>query len=427
MHARFGWGLSVSQWFIFLMANALALPIILGQAFGLDGGEIAGLMQRTLMLVGLSSLLQVALGHRYPIADGPAGSWAIVFVVMAYIGREQGHDSAETLQLLAGGVLVAGAIMLVLGLARQVHRLLFLFTPLVTGCFMLLLVIQLAGVFVRGMVTDPRSGMITLPVALVGLLVFVGVLLCSFSRHAPLRTYAVMVGIVAGWTAFVVFDLSAMTLPETASGLQWPELFAFGAPRLDSGMLVVAVLFSLLLFSNQIAAVSAITAVVSERQPDLDKVINRSSWASGMSHVMAGSLSTIAVVPLPVTAGFIQLTGDSRRGPFMLACVLLALVALFPQAVGFLSLLPAPVANAALLATFIKLVALAFQMLTRQPLDNRSSTIIGVALLLGVGCMFLPPELYRHLPGLAQYLLGNGLLTGTLLALTMEKLWAVKR
>lgn len=423
MQSRFGWGLSVSQWFIFLLANALALPIVLGQAFGLESADIAGLMQRTLMLVGLSSLLQVALGHRYPVADGPAGSWAIVFVVMAYIGRAQGYEGGEILRLLAGGVLVAGAIMLVLGLAKQTHRLLFLFTPLVTGCFMLLLVIQLSGVFVRGMVTDPRSGVMTMPVALIGLLVFIGVLLCSFSRHALVRTYAVLVGIVLGWGAFTLLGLSASSLPETASGVQWPAIFVFGWPRLDTGMLVVAVLFSLLLISNQVAAITAISSVVDKEQPDMKQALNRSSWVSGISHVMAGGLATIAVVPLPVTAGFIQLTGDKRRGPFMLACICLALVSLFPAAVGFLSLLPAPVANAALLATFIKLVMLAFQLLTKYPLDQRAGTILGVTMLLGVGCMFLPTELYRDWPGLAQYLLGNGLLTGTLIALVMEQLW----
>ncbi|WP_417614025.1 purine/pyrimidine permease [Oceanisphaera sp.] len=423
MQSRFGWGLSVSQWFVFLLANALALPIVLGQAFGLESADITGLMQRTLLLVGLSSLLQVTLGHRYPIADGPAGSWAIVFVVMAYIGRAQGYEGGEILRLLAGGVMVAGAIMLVLGLAKQTHRLLFLFTPLVTGCFMLLLVIQLSGVFVRGMVTDPSSGVMTMPVALIGLLVFIGVLLCSFSRHALIRTYAMLVGIVLGWGAFALFGLSAAALPNVGSGMQWPEVFAFGAPRLDTGMLVVAVLFSLLLISNQVAAITAVSSVVSGPQPTMKDALNRSSWTSGVSHMMAGGLSTIAVVPLPVTAGFVQLTGDQRRAPFMLACVLLALVSLFPAAVGLLSLLPAPVANAALLATFVKLVVLAFQLLTRYPLDQRAGTILGVTMLLGVGCMFLPPDLYRDWPGLAQYLLGNGLLTGTLIALTMEQLW----
>ncbi len=422
MRHHLGWGLSVTQWFVFLLANALALPIVLGQAFGLDSAGVAGLVQRTLLVVGLSSGLQAWLGHRYPIADGPAGSWAIVFVVMAYIGREQGLDSLDTLRLLSGGVLVAGLIMLVLGVARQVHRLLFLFTPLVTGCFILLLVVQLAGVFVRGMVTDPRTGTMSLPVLLIGLLVFLGVLLCSFSRHTVLRTYAVLVGIVLGWLAFWLFGLSGGTAANNA-GLGLPELFAWGLPRLDAGMLVVAVLFSLLLFSNQIAAVTAVSAVVTERQRDDNAVINRSSWASGISHGLAGSFATIAVVPLPVTAGFIQLSGEDRRAPFILACALLALVALFPDAVGVLSLLPAPVANAALLATFIKLVSLAFQLITKESMDNRTSTIVGVALLLGVGCMFLPAGLYRHFPSMAQYLLGNGLLTGTLLALAMEQLW----
>ncbi|MBO1518939.1 purine/pyrimidine permease [Oceanisphaera pacifica] len=423
MYARFGWGLSVGQWFIFLLANALALPIILGQAFGLEGAEVAGLMQRTLLLVGLSSLVQICIGHRYPVADGPAGSWAIVFIVMAYIGRAQGHEGGEILRLLAGGVLVAGGIMLVLGLAKQTHRLLFLFTPLVTGCFMLLLVIQLSGVFFRGMVTDPQTGLMTMPVAAIGLLVFIGVLLCSFSRYAIVRTYAVLMGIVVGWCAFAIFDLSGDALPNTASGIALPSLFAFGLPKLDLGMLVVAVLFSLLLVSNQVAAITAISSVVKGEQPSMKDALNGSSLASGISHVMAGGLSTIAVVPLPITAGFIQLTNDQRRAPFMVACILLAGVSLFPAAVGFLSLLPAPVANAALLAAFIKLVMLAFQLLTKYPLDQRSGTILGVTVLLGVGCMFLPPELYRDWPGLAQYLLGNGLLTGTLIVLVMEQVW----
>lgn len=423
MRAHIGWGLSVSQWFIFLLAGTLALPIVLGQAFQLSSSEVAGLMQRTLLLVGLSSLVQITLGHRYPVADGPAGSWAIVFVVMAYIGIEQGYQGGEVLQLLAGGVLISGVIMLLLGVAKQAHRLLFLFTPLVTGCFMLLLVVQLSGVFLRGMVTDPRTGTMTASVALVGLLVFVGVLLLSFSRYAVLRTYAVLLGIAGGWLVFVVCGLSNLTLPADASGFQLPALFAFGAPRLDLGMIVVAVLFSLLLISNQVAAITAISSVVTEQKTTMSTALNRSSFASGISHLMAGGLATIAVVPLPVTAGFIQLTGDHRRAPFMVACVLLAMVSLFPAAVGFLSLLPGPVANAALLATFTKLVMLAFQLLTKYPLDNRAGTILGVTVLLGVGCMFLPPPLYQHWPGLAQYLLGNGLLTGTLIALVMEQMW----
>lgn len=230
-------------------------------------------------------------------------------------------------------------------------------------------------------------------------------------------------GIVAGWGAFAIFGLSGEALPNTASGIQLPALFAFGLPKLDLGMLVVAVLFSLLLVSNQVAAITAISTVVKGEQPSMKNALNGSSLASGISHIMAGGLSTIAVVPLPITAGFIQLTNDQRRAPFMLACVLLAGVSLFPAAVGFLSLLPAPVANAALLAAFIKLVMLAFQLLTKYPLDQRSGTILGVTVLLGVGCMFLPPELYRDWPGLAQYLLGNGLLTGTLIVLVMEQVW----
>ena len=78
--------------------------------------------------------LQGWLGHRLPIADGPAGSWVGVFTVLAYAtaGQDQLHS---TLQILELGMIISGVILIGLGVTGFIGRILFLFTPLVTGTF----------------------------------------------------------------------------------------------------------------------------------------------------------------------------------------------------------------------------------------------------------------------------------------------------
>ncbi len=122
------------QWFIFLLANSIALPIVVGGLFHLTTEEIFYLMQRTFFVVGISSFLQGWLGHRLPIADGPAGSWVGVFTVLAYAtaGQDQLHS---TLQILELGMIISGVILIGLGVTGFIGRILFLFTPLVTGTF----------------------------------------------------------------------------------------------------------------------------------------------------------------------------------------------------------------------------------------------------------------------------------------------------
>lgn len=59
-------GIGALQWLVFLLANAVALPIVIGQVFHLPDPDIAGLMQRTFFIVGISSFLQGWLGPPVP-------------------------------------------------------------------------------------------------------------------------------------------------------------------------------------------------------------------------------------------------------------------------------------------------------------------------------------------------------------------------
>ena len=74
---------STVQWIIFLLANTIALPIVVASLFDLSSVETAALVQRSFFVGGIACFLHGLFGHRLPIVSGPAGSWVSIFVVIA--------------------------------------------------------------------------------------------------------------------------------------------------------------------------------------------------------------------------------------------------------------------------------------------------------------------------------------------------------
>jgi len=416
--------LQVLQWFVFIIASSVALPIVIGGVFHLTQPEIATLLQRTLFVVGISSILQAVIGHRFPVMDGPAGSWVSVFIMMAAMATQQGTDLKETLQLLQGGLLVAGALLFLLGITGAFARLLSLFSPLVTNVFLFLLSLQLSGVFLKGMlgIKEGQAGM-DYGGALIAFAIFGLVLILTVKGKGWLRNYAVLLGIVSGWVLFVLLHGGQHAANVGASWIQLPELWAWGLPKLNPGMVVTACLFTLILVSNLIAAISAAEQAVPRQQPVGRRDYNRSGMVGGISHGLAAVFSAIGIVPLPVTAGFIRMTGQRRRLPFLIACLALTVVSMIPAIVGFLALLPTAIASGVSLATFVQMTGNTFQSLTQAVQTPRHVTILGIGLVIGFGFILVAASMPPGLPTVINYIFGNGLLIGTMVVLILERVW----
>lgn len=98
-----------------------------------------------------AALVQVIFGHRLPIAEGPASLWWGTFVVYAGIVTSSALTAENALRQLEAAMLLCGLFFLVIGLFRLVQSVKKLFTPLVTGTILILLVAQLGSSFVEGM------------------------------------------------------------------------------------------------------------------------------------------------------------------------------------------------------------------------------------------------------------------------------------
>lgn len=424
------------QWLVFLIANSLTLPIIIGQVFHLPAAEISSLMQRTFLVVGLSSLLSGWLGHRLPIPDCPAGIWLGVFIIMGQIATFQGTSHSLTLQLLEGGMLIAGLVLTIIGLSGWMGKMLKLFTPLVNGVFLMTLTFSLSGTFLKGMigVSSPSSHVQTGNVV-VGFAVFILVLALSIWGKGWLKSYAVLIGVAVGWVFFGIINGFGST-PQYSSMILFPKMFAWGMPRLNSGMFISSVLIAFVLISNIIASVSAMLQVFTEtgansRQSDrqsmtVENRFKRSGIIGGVSSVLSSVFSTVGGVPFSISAGFVRMTGESSLAPFLIACIALMVISLFPGVYSRLAMMPGPVAYAAMFASFTQMVGLGINSIVRQPLDQRRLAILGISLTMGAAVMYLPQSVFASMPTVLQYIFSNGVMVGLLLAMVLEQIWRVE-
>ncbi|WP_342378444.1 purine/pyrimidine permease [Bacillus thuringiensis] len=412
------------QWFIFLLANSIALPIVVGGLFHLTTEEIFYLMQRTFFVVGISSFLQGWLGHRLPIADGPAGSWVGVFTVLAYatVGQDQLHS---TLQILELGMIISGVILIGLGVTGFIGRILFLFTPLVTGTFLLLLCLQLSGVFLKGMLgITATASQIDGFTAIIAFSIFLFVIILSNFGKGFVKSYAVLIGLISGWILFLI--AGKVTIPSQVTHfVQLPQIFAWGLPKWNTGMAVSSFVMVCILVSNTVAAIIAINQATIQKATIEQKQLKDGTWVGGISHIISSVFSTVGVVPLPATAGFIRLTKQKYIRSFLLACMLLVVMSLFPSIIRYLASLPSAVASAVLMASFVQLIGIGLNNIKQVELNERNVTILGVAVLFGSGVMFLPSEALQSLPSVMQYIFGNGLFVGTVVSILLEQIWRI--
>ncbi|WP_231572520.1 purine/pyrimidine permease [Halobacillus sp. BBL2006] len=330
-HSFLGTTLETTQWFVFLLASSVALPIVIGSIFDLSFTEVSGLMQRTFFVVGITSFLQGMFGHKLPIMEGPAGLWISIFAVMAYSGAQSGKSYIETLQTLEAAMVLTGVFLFLFGVFRLAHRVLFVFTPLVTGAFLFLLTVQLSGTFLQGMLgIQQEIEAIHVDQAGIAFVTFCLVLGLSIFGKGWLKSYAVLIGISIGWLLYLGVVGGAEESGGESSIISAPEWMAWGIPHFEWGVVPLAFITAVILLSNIVASVVAVSHSIYGKPSYTYSQINQGSSFLGVTHGISAMFSSIANVPLASSSGFIHLTGQKKKAPFLYASGLLIIIAFLP-------------------------------------------------------------------------------------------------
>ncbi|MBH0170344.1 MAG: purine/pyrimidine permease [Bacillota bacterium] len=412
------------QWMVFILAGSLVAPIAIGDAFGMTQAETAELLQRSFLIIGASAILQALFGHKLPINEGPAGLWWGVFTVYAGIVASGALTVADGLQQLTAGMLISGILFLLLGMFRIISSVRALFTPLVTGTYLILLVSQLSGSFIKGMlgIGYLQEGADT-KVALTSLFILVLSIVLGKSRVKWLRSYSILISLLLGWGLFKLLNLTKETMHSNTT-FAFPELFAWGMPELSSGTIITSLFVGMLLLTNMVASINVVEKAYETENKDYEPInYNRSSIMMGINTWIAGLFSAVASVPISGAAGFILTTKMFSKLAFIMGNALIILISFFPPLTFFFAGIPAPVGYATIFLPFSSMIGLAFKEYKNELKSENNLFIISTSLMVGIGSLFIPAAALKDWPNIIVTLLSNGLIMGMLTCMILEQFY----
>ncbi|TCP29819.1 xanthine/uracil permease [Scopulibacillus darangshiensis] len=404
------------QWMVFILAGTIVTPVSIAFAFHFSQQETAELLQRTLFIMGLTSLLQGYFGHKLPLMEGPAGLWWAVFLTYATISGQAASSVHEILISLEFGLLTAGVIVILLSVLNLIKYVKKLFTPTMTGLYLLLLVVQLSGPFIQG-ILGVEGGQLNGKVAAGAIATLLLAIILSRLNVAFLRNYSVLISLIFGWLLFYLLGISPQP---TASDqvVSLPRVLAWGIPHFNLSIFITSVLISLLLVTNLIASMDVVRQVV---DPGKKISLNKAGLMMGISQLLAGLFSSVGGVAISGSAGFIKTTRIKERLPFLIGSLLILLMSFFPGLTGLFAAIPPSVGYATLFVSISSIVGLALQTLRPSILEEGKLTVISLAFMTGAGMLLLPGGVLDALPESVSSLLSNGLVIGVVFGIILEQ------
>lgn len=411
------------QWAVFLLASSIAAPIAIANVFGMDSGDTALFVQRTIFVLGVACLVQALIGHKMPINEGPAGLWWGIFIVYAGMVGVMYASMEESLQALQSGLFYSGILFIVFAYTGLVGKMRKLFTPTITFIYLLLLVLQLSESIMGGLLGVAGEGDPVDPVVMLGgAAVVIVTFLLMGHKTSWVNRYSVLLAIAIGWSLFIVLGKAQAIEIPAGNLLALPELLVFGPLVWDSGMFVTALFLTFLLVANMMASMRVMEVLLKNAfSIEAEDRIKQASVASGINHIFAGLFSAIGPVPISGAAGFVSATRNPSLKPFIMGGIVVVVISFFPGLMALLAALPAPVAYAVIFAIFTKMVEMAFVELAEEEDRQQAYRVSAFGLMIGVGIMFIPPESMAHLPAIMAATFSNGLITGTLAAILIER------
>jgi len=406
------------QHVVLFISGGIALVVVVGISIGLTGPELSALMRRTFFISGVFSVLQGFWGHRYPIVDGPAALW--VSMILLIVPTVKGHVDTF-LTDLETGVMIGGALVVVITVAGLMPYVFKLFTSPVNGVLLMLMVIQISPSIARGMTgISSTNGYINGASVIVFFFTAAALLVLNAATKGFLKSIAVLTGTIVGWLFAIPMGLASA--PASGAGfLSLPAIFAFGRPTWNPGIVIVCVFASFVLLSMVNASIIGMSEIVDKKIDG--QGMKKGVLFHGIAAVLAGVFSMVPNLPYITPIGMISMTGVAARKPFLAGGLIMIVMGAISPVGALFAAIPIPVGYATMTVLFALIFKQGLHEVQKDAdrFPDRIGYVVGIAMIIGVGVMFLPFEAFLDLPGVLPYLLSNGLIDGTVIAIILDK------
>jgi xanthine/uracil permease len=401
---------------IFGMTGMFVFPGLLGRSFDLPPERIAYLYGMTFAVCGVITILQSVLLLRLPIIQGPyAGNFAALLAV--------GHLQGGGLGAAYGSFFVASLIWCVLTAPIQQISFIGLFArylraPIISGMMVILTIIQISNVALPNWIGLPASpGFPTLNIfaGLLGVVVVISVSLWG----ARMRRVAILIGLGAGTALYTLFQPISLAAVSRAPLLVTPQWFPFGF-SVHANLVIIFLLVLIPPGMGSMAMYQMVADWGNEKLPA--ERMAQGVFGMAIGSVLAAIVGGLSTIAYPDNIGMLRATRIGSRYATLAAGVLLIGLGGFIKFDMLLVLVPQAVVSAAATLLFGIVFMHGVQMLAKVRWDDRKFMAAGLALLVGLGGLFVSPEVLQTMPLMARLIVQQPVISGGLTLVILHSL-----
>lgn len=397
-----------------LSMDLYIMPLILGGAIGLQGGNLSFFLQMSFFAYGIATLLQSGMFMKYPIAQGPS---YVPLGALCMIGATMGIPT------MIGSLIPGALIVILLGVTKLFSKFIRkAIPPFIGGIIILIVGLTLVPTAVTGVFST--TGNLTVN-AISGSVTFVVLLLCMVLQYCLknsglLHMCSVIIALVVGTLVAVAMGGADFSSVSSAAWFALPQPFHFGLPQFNLSaclLMVVVYLFVMLDTTGTWFTVKAITGA------DLnDRRIDRGTIGEGLGCLVGACFGGTPMTGYSSNAGLIAITKVASRRAMIAGGTILVVLGFCPKLMAIITSLPTPVINGVFAMVAMTLIANGIKMVEDTVLDDRATLILGVAVMCGASTMILPDDVVSAAPQFVQFFLSSGIAVGGTAAILLQLL-----
>ena len=369
------------QHIVAMIVGCVTPAIIVAGVAGLSEQDSIILIQAALVMSAISTLLQL-----FPFKFGKfqigSGLPVIMGISFAYVPTMQAIAGSFDVATILGAQIVGGIIAIIVGIfIKQIRK---FFPPLITGTVVFAIGLSLyptAINYMAGGVSSPSYGSWqNWTVAFITLIIVTA--LNHFGKGI-FKLASILIGVIAGYVVAMMFGMVDFSSVASASWFQFPSPLHFGIKFEASSCVAIGVLFAI----NSIQAIGDFSATTTgglDRMPT-DEELNGGILAYGCSNIFCALFGGLPTATCSQNVGIVGSTKVVAKRVFRTAAIVLLVAGLVPKFSSVLTTIPYCVLGGATVSVFASIAMTGVKLITAEPMTYRSTSIVGLAIALGMG------------------------------------------
>ena len=388
-------GASISlalQHLVAMIVGCVTPPIIIAGAIGLSQADRVLLIQASLVMSAVCTLLQLfPIGGRFG-----SGLPVILGVSFAYLPSMQAIVAGGGgVGAIAGAMLVGGVVAVLVGIF--VKKIRMLFPPVITGTVVFTIGLSLYPTAINYMAggTANTAEVVAakgLPEAmvygswqnwLIAALTLTAVMLLNNKAKGVCKLASILLGMLFGYVVALCFGMVSFADVGEAAWFSLPRFMHFGISFDVPSCVAMGLLFAI----NSIQAIGDFTATTVggfDRDPT-DNELQGGIIAYGVSNILTAFFGGLPTATYSQNVGIVTTNKVVNRTVFAFAGGFLLLAGVSPKFAAILTTIPQCVLGGATITVFSTIAMTGMMLIASQDLTARNTTIVGLSAALGVG------------------------------------------